>query len=369
MATAAAPVTAPQIALLYQRATRKMLPTLPFVLGGNDLRFKLDGNGYADMLRVSLKGSYHLADACTPAKAQIMHTIVKKFLVDVPGRETPINVSGQILHDVNLASNDFGTFPFAGIPANRVGDDYNTLYASLVDSFPIVVNGSNTFCVNWIVPFHRSVIDHKGALPVGALDDVYLEVTPPNSLAAFLTTANGVGTDVSAFSAVMEVEQISFSAPPSDANVAVGSEGYGFVVKIEDWETPIVATSKPTKVAIPAEDTILGVIHAVTINGVRDSVHVDSLTFKVAETWWTDPTGIPAAQKTVDDAAEHGAPFPEGVFVFDQDLPSTGMAGWIHTDGIKTIETGITVVQGTTLGSDASSILTGLVPLIELPAA
>jgi hypothetical protein len=321
------------------------------------------------MLRVSLKGSYTLAASCTPAKPEIPHTIVKKFLVDVPGRETPIDISGKMMHVFNLRSNDFGTFPFAGVPANRAGDDANALYATLVDSFPIVESGANDFCLNWIIPFHRSVVDHKGALPVGALDnDVYLEVTPPNSLAAFFTTKNGVGTDVSAFTATMEVEQISFSAPPADANVLAGSEGYGFVVKYEDWDTPIIATGKPTKIAIPAEDTILCVAHAVTIDGVRDSVDIDNLTFKVAETWFTDPTGIPAAQKTVDDAGEHGAPFPEGVFVWDQDLPSTGMAGWIHTDGIKTIESAITVVQGTTLGSDASSILTGLCRLIELPA-
>ena len=185
MATAAAPVTAPQIALLYQRAVRKMLPTLPFVLGGNDLRFKLDPNGYADMLRVSLKGSYTLAASCTPAKPEIPHTIVKKFLVDVPGRETPIDISGKMMHVFNLRSNDFGTFPFAGVPANRAGDDANALYATLVDSFPIVESGANDFCLNWIIPFHRSVVDHKRALPVGALDnDVYLEVTPPTPIAA-----------------------------------------------------------------------------------------------------------------------------------------------------------------------------------------
>lgn len=366
MATAA-PVTTPQIALLFQRPTRKMLDAQAFVPGGNDLRFELDQNGYLDMLRVNLTGSYAAANTITITKQQLVHAIVKKFLLDVPNRETPINISGSAMRVFNLRNNDFGTFPADPVPPNRTGAEANALYATKEDVFPITENVTNDFSLNWIIPFHRSVVDHKGALPVGGLPKLYFTVTPCNSLADFLVTTNGVATDLSDFAAVMTVEQVSYSAPPADANVIPGTEGAGYVVKYDEQIDVIEAAGVAQRVNIDPTDIILAIEHQVTIDGVLDGVDVDRLYFKVAESYFTDPNGIPSWQKTMDDAAEHGAPFPEGTFMWDGDLPSTGAAGWIHTDGINKIEAGITVKTGTTLGSIAN-IRTAVCRLIDLTA-
>lgn len=358
----------PQIALLYQRATFKQLPAQAFVPGGNDITIPLRRQGYTDMLLVTVKGDYDLAASCAPALVQLSHSIVKKFLLDVPGRETPINVSGRMLRILNMRANDFGTFPADAVPPNRSGEDANALYAALVDAFPIVEAGDNNVVCNWIVPFHRSVVDHSGNLPTGALDQLNLVVTPANSFAEFMTTTNGVIADVSDINLTIQVTQVIFSAPPADAAVVPGSTGDSIVIKIDETTDVIAQAGTPTKIAIVAEDTLLAIAHAVTIDGVKDSVDCDSLYLRVEESYFTDPNGMPADIKTLFDAASNGSPFPEGVFMWDRDLPSTGMAGWIHTDGINDIEVGLTVKAGTSLGApNNSNVRTARVRRIVLP--
>jgi hypothetical protein len=360
--------TTAQIAMLYQRATFKQLPAQAFVPGGDDVEIPLRKLGYTDMLVVHVHGSYALADTCTPALVQLPHGIVKKFLVDVPGRETPINLSGRTLRIFNLRSNDFGTFPADAVPPNRGGAEANALYATMVDDFPIAESATNDVSLIWIVPFHRSVVDHKGALPTGALDQLNLVLTP-NSLADFMTTKNGIGTDVSNVSLTVDVTQVIFSAPPQDANVIAGTTGDGFVVKYDETKDVIEQAGTPTLIKIVPKDTLLAIVHAVTVDGIKDSVDVDRMYLRVEESYFTDPSGIPADIKTVLDAAANGSPFPEGVFVWDADRPATGMAGWIHTDGVNDIEVGLTLKAGTGLGTpNNSNVITGRCRLIELPA-
>jgi hypothetical protein len=366
VASAATQAVQPQPALLYQRATFKQLASQTFTPGGNDIQIPLRKLGYTDMLLVTVSGSYALADSCAPALVQIPHDLVKKFLVDVPGRETPINVSGRMLRILNLRANDFGTFPADPFPPTRPAPEGNALYAALVDAFPIVVNETNDVVLNWVVPFHRSVVDHSGNLPTGALDQINLVVSPQNNFASFLTTKNGVGTDVSDVALTINVTQVVFSAPPADAAVIAGSTGDGIVIKIDETEDVIAQAGTPCKVAIVPEDTLLCIAHAVTIGGAADSVDVDNLYLRVEESYFTDPNGQPAAIKTLLDASMNGSPFPEGVFMWDRDLPATGMAGWIHTDGINDIEAGITVKNGTSLG--IANVRTARVRRIVLPA-
>lgn len=365
-----APVMTPQIALLYQRATFKQLPSQAFVLGGNDITIPLRRQGYTDMLLVRVHGSYALANSCNPALIQLPHGIVKKFLVDVPGRETPINLSGRMLRILNIRANDFGTFPSDSIPvAVRTGAEANSVFAALKDKFGDTVNVTNAVALNFLIPFHRSVVDHSGNLPTGALDQLNLVITPANSFADFMITTNGIPTDVSAISLTVDVTQVIFSAPPADAAVVPGSTGDGIVIKYDETTDVIPQAGTPTKVAIVAEDTLLAIAHAVTIDGAQDSADVESLYLRVEESYFTDPGGQPADVKTLLDAAFNGSPFPEGAFVWDRDLPSTGMAGWIHTDGINDIEVGVTIKAGTALGTpNNSNIRTARVRRIVLPA-
>jgi hypothetical protein len=320
------------------------------------------------MLIVHVHGSYALANSCTPAKVQLAHSLIKKILLDVPGRETPVNISGRMMRIFNLRSNDFGTFPADAVPPNRSGAEANALYATMQDDFPITVNVTNDVSLIWIVPFHRSVVDHKGALPTGALDQLNLMLTP-GGLADFMTTDNGIATDVSAVSLKVDVTQVIFSAPPQDASVIAGSTGDGYVIKYDETKDTIEQAGSPTLIRIVPKDTLLAIAHSVTIDGIKDSVDVDRMYLRVEESYFTDPGGIPADIKTVLDAAANGSPFPEGVFVWDLDRPSTGMAGWIHTDGVNDIEVGITVKDGTALGTpNNSNVITGRCRLIELPA-
>jgi hypothetical protein len=364
----AAPIANPQIAMLYQRATYKQLPTQTFTPGGDDITIPLRKLGYTDMLLVRVRGTYALADACTPAFVQLPHGLVKKFLVEVPGRETPINISGRMLRVLNLRANDFGTFPADAIPEPRSGYEANALYDTLVDKFDATVNKTNDVALNWIVPFHRSVVDHKGSLPTGALDQINLVLTP-DTFAEFLTTKNGIGTDVSAISLTVDVTQVIFSAPPADASVIPGSTGDGYVIKFDETTDVIEQAGTATEVSIVPKDTLLVIAHAVTVDGVFDSTDVESLYLRVEESYFTDPKGQPADVKTMLDAAINGSPFPEGVFMWDRDRPSTGMADWIHTDGISEIKVGVTLASGTALGTpNKSNIRTARVRLIELPA-
>jgi hypothetical protein len=222
--------------------------------------------------------------------------------------------------------------------------------------------------LNWIVPFHRSVVDHKGSLPTGALDQINLVITPAG-IAEFLSTTNGIPTDVSAVSLTVDVTQVIFSAPPSDAAVVLGSTGDGFVIKYDETTDVIEQAGTATEIRIVPKDTLLAIAHSVTVDGVKDSVDVESLYLRVEESYFTDPGGQPAAVKTMLDAAANGSPFPEGVFVWDADRPATGMAGWIHTDGISEIIAGITLAAGTPLGTpNNSNVRTGRCRLVELPA-
>jgi hypothetical protein len=362
----AAPITNPQIAMLYQRATYKQLPSQALVPGGADITIPLRKLGYTDMLIVRAHGTYHLAADCTPVFEQLPQAIVKKFLVDVPGREIPINLSGRMLRILNLRANDFGTFPADAVPEPRSGYDANTLFDTVVDKFDVVESATNDVNLVWIVPFHRSVVDHRGALPTGALDQINLVITP-GAIADFLTTDNGIGTDVSAVSLVVDVTQVIFSAPPADAAIIPGSTGDGCVIKYDETTDVIEQAGIATEISIVPKDTLLAIAHAVTINGVADSTDVESLYLRVEESYFTDPNGQPAAIKTLLDAAINGSPFPEGVFVWDRDRPSTGMADWIHTDGINEIKVGIVVASGTDLGTK-SNVLTGRIRLVELPA-
>lgn len=368
---AAAPTQTPaaQIARIYQRATFKELGSQTFAPGGSDIDFTLKQQGYTDLLLVQIKGSYALADSCTPALVQGSHDIVKKFLVDVPGRETPINLSGRMLRIANLRGNDFGIFPISGLPASVTGEEANSVYDAARDDFPITVNTTNDFVVNYVVPFHRSVVDHSGNLPTGALDKIHLMITPATSFADFMTTAHGVDHDVSDISATVSVTQVIFSAPPSDALVIPGTTGDGIVIKYDETTDVIPQAGVATKIPIVAEDVLLAIAHAVTIAGVRDSADVDSVYLRVEESYFTDPNGQPADRKTVLDALANGAPFPEGVFMWDRDTPAAGQGDWIFTDGINDIEVGLTVKSGISLGTpNNSNVRTLRMRRIVLPA-
>ena len=370
MTTEVAPA---QPAILYQRAIRKMLDAQAFVLGGNDLSFKLEASGYTDMLRVSLVGQWTTAATKSFTKAELPHGIVKKFLVGAGKRGDPINIGGRMLRIVNVTDNDFGTFPVAAVPPDGSGDDSNPTYAAQIDRFPVVAGAAeaptvNQFRLNWVVPFHRSVVDHMGALPTGGMVETYLKVSPANGLGEFLAPVAGSAlTDISAFSATMTVEQVYYTAPPADANVQPGTEGDGWMIKLDETDDAIERAGIPAKIAIDPTDTILAIYHSVSCGGKRDSSVIDRLYLQVGDSYFTDPAGIDGAQKTLDDASEHGRPMPDGVFVWDRDLPSTGMAGWIHTDGIRRIEVGITAITGTDVS--AGTVKTATKRLVQLVAA
>lgn len=333
----------------YMRPVVIPLGSRDLELGGSDVEFQLKRRGLLSALVVHVSGTYTVDVAKTLAFGPFgPGYAVKRFTVDVPDQPSPFNINGAFAQWWSLREADFAPFRRGFMPPDRPGQFANATYAALADAFPTIA-GAGTMHQWYILPFQMGADDPRGALPLGNDTTTYLRIQAPTFAELF---TNDAGDVTAGPTLTVEAFQVNMTSPGSNP-ILPGSIGDGFAVTYDQVTTPIVSVNDWTYVPTTASWAILGIMHAVVVNGVRDSSAVESIYFRVQESYFTEEKGLPGDAMTVLQAAAQEGPWPEGLFVFDQDLPVLGRSGWIGTAGITEIETGIRIASGATLGTDA----------------
>lgn len=341
------------------------LGTQTFTLGGNPNTYQLRQLGYLDMLVVHLTGTYTVATATLVFNAGgspglMPYNIIRNFLLQSPGNPLPpINAGGATMHVWNLRNSDFAPgrkqfrFPAQGTL------DANAYHASIVDQFPTAV-GAQTFHLWWVLPTHLSVDDIRGTVPLGNSTVSTLVVSPAAAADLVTTPAN---LTIPAFT--VQVTQVYLTPPPAGAPIIGGGVDTGWAVAYDET-SQVVAQTGLQRILVTPNYTILGILHALALNNVMDSVDVTNKTLRVNSSYFTDPTGLPNPVDDLRQTYEQGVPLPVGWFLWDFDV--LGMAGWIHTDQVTELESDITIATGATLGA-GPRITTSVRRLVDLNPA
>lgn len=330
-----------------------------FTLGGGQVQYQLRQLGYLDMLMVHIYGTFTGANATLVFNQLQPYNAVANFLLSSPSSPLPpINVGGKSMHVWNLRNEDFAParqqfrFPAQGTL------DANAYHASIVDQFPTAV-GAQTIHLWWVLPFHLSVDDIRGTLPLGNSTVTTLVITPA-AVADVVTVAANL--TLQSFS--VDVAQVYLTPPPAGAPIIGGGVDTGWAVAYDETSQPIPAVGLQ-KVTITPNYTLLGILHLVGINNTDDTTDISNSTLRVNSSYFTDPTGLPTAFVDMRQTYEGGPPLPVGAFMYDFDV--LGAAGWLHTDQVTEIESDLTVAAGATLGT-GPRIFTSVRRLVPLAA-
>jgi hypothetical protein len=313
---------APGARLPFQLFTRwipEFLTNLPLALGGARVTTALDQVGYGDLLVLHVKGTYTVATATLVFLAGAPWNILANITVQPPGLSAPISVSGMILHVWNLAEKHFAPF-IDGADFAGQGLDVNAFDAGNVDVFPTAV-GAQTAHLWYVVPFHRSSMDVRGVLPLG--NKSRTQLTLSIAAAADLVT--------------------------TPANLTVPS----FSVDVH-------------QAYIEPNDSILGIIHYVILNGAGDSADINTLTLRVNKSYYHQ--GIRFDFWNFIQRRRLGVPLPPGVVLYDQDRfvddGQLDVREWIHSQDVQTVQSVLNIPTGT-LGTNPR-IVTSVKRLVDL---
>jgi len=333
----AAAASALYAARMFMRPVWTALGAKPFVLGGPPLSFQLRQLGYLDMLIAHLSGTFTVANAGLVFGAMGPYQAVSNFLLQSPSQQPALNIGGANLHVWNLRASDFAPYRRQfRYPAQGVLDA-NAYHASIVDQVPVAV-GAQTMHLWWVLPFHVNCDDPRGNIALGNSGVTNLIVTP-DSLADLVTVA----ANLTLQNLSLDVVQVYYTPPPMGAPTIPGSQGDAFSVTYDETYQAVPATGL-NKVEIVPSFTILGILHALTLNGALDSADVSSAYLRVNQSYFTDPAGITGAVQTIRQFFEGGVPLPVGFFLYDQDLQ--GAQGWIHTEAVTELESALTIAAG-----------------------
>lgn len=336
------------------------LGTQVFTMGGNPVTYQLRQLGYLDMLVVHLSGTYTVATAALVFNALQPYNIVRNFLIQSPGNPLPpINLGGASMHLWNLRNSDFAPgrkqfrFPAQGTL------DANAYHASIIDQFPTAL-GAQTFHLWWVLPFHLSVDDIRGTLPLGNSTVSTLSISP-SAAADVVTVAANLTVPVF----TVQVTQVYLTPPPAGAPIIGGGVDTGFAVAYDETYQAVPAVGL-NHVLVTPNYTILGILHALALNNANNSADVTNKTLRVNSSYFTDPTGLPNPVDDLRQTYEQGVPLPVGWFLWDFDV--LGMAGWVHTDQVTELESDITIADAAVLGA-APRIYTSVRRFVDLNPA
>jgi hypothetical protein len=348
-------------ARFFMRPIWTDLGSQAFALGGGQVKFNLRQLGYLDMLMVHVTGTY------TPTTANLVflqmqpYNAIFNFLLATPSSPLPpINLGGANMHVWNLRNSDFAParkqfrFPAQGTL------DAAAFHATIVDQFPVATGSSQTMHLWWVLPFHMSADDIRGTLPLGNSTVTSLIITPAQ-VADVVTVAANLVTPVF----TIDVAQVYLTPPPAGAPIIGGGVDTGWAVAYDETNQPVVAVGL-NKVVITPNYTILGILHALNLDGANDSADLANATLRVNSSYFTDPTGLPGPFAEMRQAYEQGVPLPDGFFLYDFDI--LGQAGWIHTDQVTEIESDLTIASAATLGT-GPQIWTSVRRLVPLASA
>ena len=357
----AAAAAAPQAlypAQFFMRPTRFDLGVQTFTLGGSPVTYSLRQQGYLDRLVVHMTGTYTPTNANLVFNQLMPYNIVPNFLVQTPDSPLPpINLGGANMHVWNLRNSDFAPnrkqfrFPAQGTL------DANAYHASVVDQFPVATGQSQTMHLWWVLPFHMSIDDIRGTVPLGNSTITNLIISA-SSAAQVVTVAANLVTPV----LTVEVVQYSLTPPPAGAPIIGGGVDVGWSVGYNETYQPVAAVGLNAVHIVP-NYIILGILHAVALNNAMDSADVSTLSLRINQSWFTDPTGIPNYFFDNEQTYQEGVPLPVGFFLYDEDV--LGMVDWIHTEQVTEIESDLTIAAAATLGTNPR-IYTSVRSLIDL---
>jgi hypothetical protein len=358
-APAAAPGVGRLASLLFSRWIPEFLENKAITLGGAKVTKELDNVGYGDMIVLHVKGTYTVATANLVLLAGAPWNVVNPVL-SPPGLMPPISQSGFMTHLWNLIGRDFAPFVDGG-NQQPTGLDANAFDLAQTDVFPLAI-GAQTIHLWYVLPLHRSSMDPRGVLSLGNKGRTQLSLSIA-AAADLVTTAANLTVPV-------------FTVDFYQAYLTSPAEGLGidfdpwWSVAYEEIITPIVALGNQV-VNVEPNDTILGLIHYVIMNGVGDSADVNNLTLRVNKSYYHQ--ALPGDFWHYVQRRRLGIPLPVGVIAYDfdrfADVDVEGPLGlepreWLHSENVTSIQSTLNVPTGT-LGTNPR-VITGVRRLVDL---
>ena len=329
--------------------------------GGSDLRYELEKTGFAIGLLVRLDAQYDIAAGGSAVGPRGGYAAVARFTLQPPGPQPIIRASGWSMHMHNLLRNDLSTF-IKGLAGQtpQAFDAPGVTRNNTVDFiWPNVANTpAQVGRLWWWLPLTRSSYDLRGMLPMGNQTTTVLFVTPGAKADVWATPANVANDTYN-----VRVFQFLLTTPPIRPDVQLPDLSY--VITYEDTDQAVVATGD-NPVIIDPRDTILRIVHTFVNNAALDSADISSVTMRFDQTFVHQAT-----DRRVQDYVQHqraGFSLPLGTIAYDYDhhvnadgaVPITqrgdpglpyalSVAPWVHTEGIATIRSILTIGAGAVL--------------------
>lgn len=359
-AAPAAPGVGRLASLLFSRWIPEFLENRAIVFGGAKVTRELDNVGYGDLLVLHLKGTYTVATATLVFLAGAPWNAFSQIVLTPPGLAPPISHSGMMQHLWNLLGVDFAPFVDQWNDA-APGLDANAFDLGLIDVFPTAV-GAQTAHLWYILPLHRTSMDPRGVLSLGNRSRTQLSLSVA-ALADLVTVPGNLTIP-------------SFSVDIYQAYLTSPAEGLGvdfdpwWSVSYEEIITNIAALGNQV-VNVEPNDTILGLIHYVILNGAGDSADINNLTLRVNKSYLHQ--ALPGDFWHFVQRKRKGKPMPVGVIAYDfdrfADVDVEGPLGLegrehLHSENVTSIQSILNVPTGT-LGTNPR-VVTGVRRLVDL---
>jgi hypothetical protein len=326
-------------------------------------QFDLQRLGYADGLLVLLEATYDIAVGGSALTADAPFNMVNRFLLQPPGAQPIHNAGGRHTMLQDLLGRDLGTQKRGLVARTKGGDDgfvnglARNALADLI--WPAVANTAGQAGRLWyFLPFHRTHYQRLGNLPLGNQTTTSLFVTMGALADVWATPGNVTNQGL-----VVTVFQVVFSPPPARPDVALPSADFLFTIE----EQVQAAVLGDNAIRVDPHDTILNIIHDITLNGAKNSADVNTVALQFDESFKYNALRARAWWKVQEDRLGFSAPL--GVVFWDEDymadadgaaaqalgqlaIPyNLAAAPWIHTERVATIQTTINIAATAVLGA------------------
>lgn len=292
----------------------RRVATRTFTPGDPAIQVELKNLGYLDRILVRIAGTVTVDDATPDPRPGFPYNLVKRFLLELPGMDDPIDVSGFSAKMQQLVGYSGTMLRHGGDPIadTRTGLANAFFDASVRDNFPITVSTANAWNLMYVLDPKRSYRDHRGILPMSADNgDSILSITP-----ATLAELFDVPGEVTATALTVTVTQLIRTPPVA----GVSAPDLGWVVRYDE-QTDVVSATGEFDVRLRQEGILLNAIAHVVLdddavpNAAESSIN--SVSLIVNEDARID--GQSVAEFMYLQAEKYGRPLPAGVFAFDFD--------------------------------------------------
>lgn len=327
-------------------------------------QFDLQRLGYADGLLILLEATYDIAVGGSALTADGPFAMLGRLLLQPPGAQPIHNAGGRHTMLQALLGRDLGVGVGRGMIARTKGgaDGFvnglsRNALADLI--WPNVANTAGQAGRLWyFIPFHRTHYQRLGNLPLGNQTTTSLFVTIGAMADVWATAGNVTNQGIT-----VTVFQVIFSPPPARPDVALPNADFLFTVE----EQVQAAVLGDNAIRVDPHDTIINVIHDITLNAAKNSADVNTVALQFDESFKYNALRARAWWKVQEDRLGYSAPL--GVVFWDEDymadadgaaaqalgqlaLPyNLGAAPWIHTERIANIQATINIAATAVLGA------------------